>query len=427
MALYTPFFEQAMATVEQGRNRARISETAQRAYLGDPQAMAELYGIAPDIAQSMERTAIMGGQAAAQAQRNARTDATAAQREQRLQGQASREEQEAANEWYQERAAEIAQIDDYETAMQYAESQLAQAPESYREYFDLSQFTPEQHEQYKQVFREQDETVRQRDQQIAELTTRLQDRVPDPQAIATDIVDGNKRVEVLESGQVRLVDEIAAVAGDVDNAVIELPIGTFADEEARPAPESGQTLWELAPQVAGLASAVRAGGSAISGQLGGPVAEETIEARQTFDVAKNNMIRALSINPRFPVGEINRLEREINIAPRILDSEPGLKARMRAIDRSLGLIQAQQLTASQDPSMPDEERASARANAENIANFRVQMGVPEEISVEDITVEYLEGADRQGAVDIIMKFTDEQLDNLPQDVQEALMKLAGLD
>jgi hypothetical protein len=55
------------------------------------------------------------------------------------------------------------------------------------------------------------------------------------------------------------------------------------------------------------------------------------------------------------------------------------------------------------------------------------MGVPEEISVEDITVEYLEGADRQGAVDIIMKFTDEQLDNLPQDVQEALMKLAGLD
>jgi hypothetical protein len=251
--------------------------------------------------------------------------------------------------------------------------------------------------------------------------------VPDPQAIATDIVDGNKRVEVLESGQVRLVDEIAAVAGDVDNAVIELPIGTFADEEGRPAPESGQTLWELAPQVAGLASAIRAGGSAISGQLGGPVAEETIEARQTFDVAKNNMIRALSINPRFPVGEINRLEREINIAPRILDSEPGLKARMRAIDRSLGLIQAQQLTASQDPSMPDEERASVRANAENIANFRVQMGVPEEISVEDITVEYLEGADRQGAVDIIMKFTDEQLDNLPQDVQEALMKLAGLD
>ena len=156
------------------------------------------------------------------------------------------------------------------------------------------------------------------------------------------------------------------------------------------------------------------------------MAEETIEARQTFDVAKNSMIRALSINPRFPVGEIQRLEREINIAPRILDSEPGLKARMRAIDRSLRLTQQQQMRAADDPSLSPEERSSARTNAENIANFLVRMGVPEEINPSDITMEYLSGADRQLASDIILNFSVQELEALPDEVQDRLKELAGI-
>ena len=161
-----------------------------------------------------------------------------------------------------------------------------------------------------------DENTKQRTEKITALTARLADRVDNPQELATGIVDGSIQVQVNEAtGQVQLIDEAAAVAGD-ERAVIELPIAAFAEEDSRPVPEEGQTLWDLAPLVAGAASAARTAASAISGQVGGPVAEETIEARQTFDVAKNSMIRALSINPRFPVGEIQRLEREINIAPR---------------------------------------------------------------------------------------------------------------
>ena len=48
MALYTPFFERSMAVVGQGLKQREINELAQAAYLGDPQAMATLQGVAPD-------------------------------------------------------------------------------------------------------------------------------------------------------------------------------------------------------------------------------------------------------------------------------------------------------------------------------------------------------------------------------------------
>ena len=60
MTLYTPFFERSMAVVNDGQRKGRINELASNAYLGDPQAMAELYGVAPQVAESLERTSIMG-------------------------------------------------------------------------------------------------------------------------------------------------------------------------------------------------------------------------------------------------------------------------------------------------------------------------------------------------------------------------------
>ena len=243
MALYTPFFERSMAVVGQGLKQREINELAQAAYLGDPQAMATLQGVAPDIAQGMERTAIMGGEANARAQAAQEQARIAQERETRL-----RQEQEASNaaevqEFAQQALQDSTRFDTYEEASAYISNQAQMAG------VELPPIPEELWSQAKTVFA--DENTKQRTEKITALTARLQDRVENPQELATGIVDGSIQVEVNEAtGQVQLIDEAAAVAGDA-RAVIELPIAAFAEEDSRPVPEEGQTLWDLAPLVAG--------------------------------------------------------------------------------------------------------------------------------------------------------------------------------
>ena len=127
MALYTPFFERSMAVVGQGLKQRDINKLAQAAYLGDPQAMAQLQGVAPEIAQGMERTAIMGGEAQARAASAAEQARIAGEREARLQ-----QEQEAAQaaevqEFAQQALQDSTKFDTYEEASAYISNQAQMA------------------------------------------------------------------------------------------------------------------------------------------------------------------------------------------------------------------------------------------------------------------------------------------------------------
>lgn len=163
------------------------------------------------------------------------------------------------------------------------------------------------------------------------------------------------------------------VAEDADESESRLDAMAVAAEE-------GATLWNSIDGVAGVSGLVTELYSRIGGQIGfgeGPETEETVSNRQFFVAATNDLIRALSINPRFPVGEIERLREEIQISPSMWDSENSLKIRMRVIDRFLANRVKVERDAVGDRSLPAETRQASAQAIKDITAFRQIMGVPQ--------------------------------------------------
>jgi hypothetical protein len=55
MALYTPFVEKSVNTVIAGQQQKQQTDLAQSAYMGDPNALGQLYGINPQLAEKIKR------------------------------------------------------------------------------------------------------------------------------------------------------------------------------------------------------------------------------------------------------------------------------------------------------------------------------------------------------------------------------------
>jgi len=152
------------------------------------------------------------------------------------------------------------------------------------------------------------------------------------------------------------------------------PSGAGRPESARPP----RTLWDMAPRVTGAVPALAEAAQGITGQAGVNVAPEgLIRDRQTFAAVQNDLIRALSVNPRFPVAEMQRIEREIAISPGVFTDPVSMRERMASVDTYLrGRLQNENRAAN-DASLPVDTRRAALSAANSIRDFLAQLGVPE--------------------------------------------------
>jgi hypothetical protein len=192
---------------------------------------------------------------------------------------------------------------------------------------------------------------------------------------AENIVDRNLDIQINPAtGRVVLTDLVT-------RRVTELPVGGGGERTAIP---ESKTLYSLAGEGAtGLAPAIAETGSKVTGQIGGPVAAKVTQRRQAIRTAQQDLIRALSVNPRFPVAEQERIRKEISIDPSILDSDESLRARMRAVDQALRIRLSQAERDANDPNLPEDLRSSQAQNAAAIRNFLDLMGVPAEEGGDD--------------------------------------------
>jgi hypothetical protein len=152
---------------------------------------------------------------------------------------------------------------------------------------------------------------------------------------------------------------------------------------APPATAPSQTLYQLAqrPLTTGLTPAALQYGQNVLGQFGANIIDpELTERRQTFSNTQGDLIRALSINPRYPVDEMKRIREEINIEPRAFTDPQSLLARMRSVGKSLRTRLADEERAGADPSLPVDDRRAALRAAEDIRNFLAKLGAPEDQS-----------------------------------------------
>jgi hypothetical protein len=140
-----------------------------------------------------------------------------------------------------------------------------------------------------------------------------------------------------------------------------------------------QTLWQASemPMTTGVAPAVAQAVQNIAGQVGIQVVPpEMTERRQMFTTAQRDLIRALANNPRFPVAEMESIQREINLEPGVFVDPQSLQARMRSVDASLRTRLQNEERAAANRTLPVESRRNAASAANEIRNFLAIMGVP---------------------------------------------------
>ena len=199
-----------------------------------------------------------------------------------------------------------------------------------------------------------------------------------PSDYASDIVDGNIRYEVVpQTGAVRRIDRLTGNVNEVP--ISNLPPQVQADLIAADEENQNQTLWEAAENGTGLWSAVRAGASRIVGQVPGvPQAQKTEEARQLLSTATNDLARALVINPRFPVAEVERIIREAGTQPGAFDTPELMRSRLKVLD---SFLKDRLSIAKQDAdnvNLPQETRSAQASNASAIRSFLPRLGIPQQ-------------------------------------------------
>ena len=164
------------------------------------------------------------------------------------------------------------------------------------------------------------------------------------------------------------------------------PLALEMAKKPKPRPQKGKTgtlygMVDEGPRVTGIVAGAEILGEEVFGQVpvfsGEIASKDQIRNETAINAAKNNLIRALSINPRFPVGEMQRLAKEIDVAPSIWVSTGALLEKMKGVDDYLRGRLQNELAASRDMALPSTTRKNARTAAKDIKNFLDKLGVPQ--------------------------------------------------
>lgn len=154
----------------------------------------------------------------------------------------------------------------------------------------------------------------------------------------------------------------------------EIPITGGMSDVPPPAPPPGESLYDIAPVATGIGPTTQDLLAKTVTLFGGSADMEPTAAIQTMNTSIQDMVRALSINPRFPVAEQERIIREINLKPGLLTSPETLRSRMASIAKSLELRAAQAERDANDPSLSRSIRQAQSDNAVMIRNFLPKLG-----------------------------------------------------
>ncbi len=236
-----------------------------------------------------------------------------------------------------------------------------------------------------------------RTEQIADIERQLLKNKPemtpeDAHDRAVNLVDGNIEIEVVPG--LGVVRETNAV----DGTAREVPL----EQLPQPArPPQDRTLFELAGggDIAGLVPAAQELAGQTLGQISDVfVSEELTQARQEVVGTQNELIRALSLNKRFPALEIKRIQSEIKIAPSVWDSKKSLQSRMRGIDKVMRRRLFNEQRAAANVNLSVDARGEASQAANDISNFIDLLGVPRDAPPEGVPeASTLIGKTRSGA------------------------------
>ena len=166
-------------------------------------------------------------------------------------------------------------------------------------------------------------------------------------------------------------------AGDISGAPGTVPANVPAEAKdayvALKTSKEQKTLWNQRPLVAGPIQYLK---TLPVLRVFGQVDAQADEARTFFDSARRSLIKALAANPRYPVSEMQAIEKEIDIAPAFFDNPSSLGNRLIGIEDFLN----QRLKAAQrdanNPEYPVTSQQAALDEIKELKNFNKVAGIP---------------------------------------------------
>lgn len=421
MALYTPFFQQATASIGNALLDNQAKELTRSAYMGDQEALGQLYRIDPQAAQRITVENSQRAQTDLARQKMAK-DNEESQRQVILENQELIEDAQRA----------AANIQDLGQAQAFLAQKLTPIFPDY----DPQSFTPEMFEQVKQAYGEEDynkpflsdgspNTAYQeyeagktndpvRTQKIDEVSRQLQEiglPADQIQAEAANVVDGRIRYEVTEQGNVLKVNEVTGEA-------TEVPISGGIPEEEGPNDQSF-SLYGLSSEISGAEPSSKALASRISSMFNIEAFPETVTARQISEGATQGLVRALSINDQYPVREIERIRSDMaKIGPSLFSGGPEIRAQMSGLHTLLSNTLKQAERDAGNPRMPTDIRAGAARAANDISNFLDVMGY---VDTDILSSPEVVLKTPVASLEEYVRVTPEsELNKLPEDVEIAI-------
>lgn len=177
-----------------------------------------------------------------------------------------------------------------------------------------------------------------------------------------------------------------AAAGDISGAPGTVPADVPAEAKdayvALKTPKDQKTLWNQRGLVAGPVQYIK---TMPALRFFGQVDEKADEARTFFDSARRSLIKALAANPRYPVSEMQAIEKEIDIAPAFFDNPSSLGSRLIGIEDFLNQRLKSAEVDSVNPNFPVASRQAALDEIKELKNFNKVAGIPPRVyTIEEV-------------------------------------------
>jgi len=196
------------------------------------------------------------------------------------------------------------------------------------------------------------------------------------QHLAENIAYGRVDLQINDkTGRMVLIEEVTQKATEIP---IELSAALKLTKDGSLPITPKNTLFKLAEHGTGIGSAAAAALDFGAAFAGFPTEMKATFARQTLKAEIQNLVRALSINQRFPLGEMERIRDDVSITPAIFDDPILMRTRMIALRDSLTERARNADIDGADPDNSDVLRESQKSNATHIRNFLVKLGVPDD-------------------------------------------------
>ena len=144
----------------------------------------------------------------------------------------------------------------------------------------------------------------------------------------------------------------------------------------------GETLWEISNRkdVLGIIPAIERKLEGVAGAFGyaGTASPEQLEAFNRLNLFKQDIIRTLSLNPRFVVAEQKRILGDIDITASIFKSTRELQASLTSLETKLTETRDKLISENKSKNISNDQKQINLRTISDLSNFITKIGIPKE-------------------------------------------------